>query len=368
MPLNKVKVSMIEGLDGVGGDGTNAFTVNEYVGDGVETDYTLSVDPLSIKNTQVYVSGVYQSKDTYTLDGTTLTFSQAPPYDRIIEVVTATAVIYESADFVNVIGDTMTGDLQIDADLRVRDGLSFTNGIDISHGNIKWLTGEGDPEGAISASVGSIYSDSAANSQEPVLFVKETGDGPTGWAPAGTGAGGADGDGTNSFSIEYFTGDGVEVNYTLNKEPISIENTQVYLSGVYQSKLTYTLLGRTLTFSEVPPDGCSIEVVLATVVVFTDSDYIDVEAIIDEDDMISDSDQHIPTQQSVKAYVDQSMPGMFKGNGGTIGTGKEDIFRVNSRVINTDITIEADENASAAGPLQIADSVALKVEGVLTIV
>ena len=214
MPLNKVKVEMVEGLDRVGaGDGTNAFFVDEYVSDGVELQYVLSVDPLSIKNTQVYVSGVYQSKDTYTLDGTTITFSQVPPDGRIIEVVSAKAVVYESTDFVNVIGDTMTGDLLINADLKVRDKLSFTNNIDISHGNVKWLTGLGDPEGVISASVGSIYSDGSANPEEPVLFVKEFGNQAVGWVPAGTGSGGsggADGEDGKDFTYDDFTPEQLE--------------------------------------------------------------------------------------------------------------------------------------------------------------
>jgi hypothetical protein len=50
----------------------------------------LSADPGSENNTQVYVSGVYQEKDTYSVSGTTLTFSTAPPTGTSnIEVVSS---------------------------------------------------------------------------------------------------------------------------------------------------------------------------------------------------------------------------------------------------------------------------------------
>ena len=60
--------------------------------------------------------------------------------------------------------------------------------------------------------------------------------------------------------------------------------------------------------------------------------------------------------------------GMFKGDNGTVGYRPGDIFRVNDQVLNADVTINADENASAAGPLTIADTVVLTVSGNLTVV
>jgi len=54
-------------------------TVDRFDGTGAQTAFTLSRNPGSENNTQVYVSGVYQQKDTYSVNGTTLTFSSAPP-------------------------------------------------------------------------------------------------------------------------------------------------------------------------------------------------------------------------------------------------------------------------------------------------
>ena len=37
--------------------------------------------------TAIYINGVYQNRNTYTVTNGTVTFSQAPPYTSIIEVV-----------------------------------------------------------------------------------------------------------------------------------------------------------------------------------------------------------------------------------------------------------------------------------------
>ena len=55
--------------------------------------------------------------------------------------------------------------------------------------------------------------------------------------------------------------------------------------------------------------------------------------------------------------------GYYKGERGTVGptTGAGDIFRINEQTLNTNVTIDADENATAAGPLAVASGVTLTV-------
>lgn len=55
-----------------------AVTQN-FDGDGVTVNFTLPFDPLSENNISVYVDGIYQQKNTFSVSGTTLTFSEAPP-------------------------------------------------------------------------------------------------------------------------------------------------------------------------------------------------------------------------------------------------------------------------------------------------
>jgi hypothetical protein len=70
------------------GLGATNVVVDAFNGTGSQTAFTLSGDPSVENNTYVYVSGVYQSKATYSLSGTTLTFSTAPPSGTAnIEVV-----------------------------------------------------------------------------------------------------------------------------------------------------------------------------------------------------------------------------------------------------------------------------------------
>ena len=57
-------------------------TVLDYVGTGSQTAF-FSADNVAA----IYINGVYQNRNTYTVTSGTVTFSQAPPYTSIIEVV-----------------------------------------------------------------------------------------------------------------------------------------------------------------------------------------------------------------------------------------------------------------------------------------
>ena len=79
------RVLTVHSISGtVTGDG---LTVNNFSGDGSDTTFTLSLNPSHENNTQVYIDGVYQFKNTYSVSGTTLTFSSAPPNGSSIEVM-----------------------------------------------------------------------------------------------------------------------------------------------------------------------------------------------------------------------------------------------------------------------------------------
>jgi hypothetical protein len=55
------------------------ITRQVFSGTGSQTVFTLASDPGAVGNSaQVYIGGVYQQRSTYTIAGTTLTFSQAP--------------------------------------------------------------------------------------------------------------------------------------------------------------------------------------------------------------------------------------------------------------------------------------------------
>ena len=78
---------LIATYDNISGIGAAEYQVQRFVGTGSQTVFTLSSTSLGENFTFVYINGVYQQKDTYTVSGTTLTFSQAPPITSSIEVM-----------------------------------------------------------------------------------------------------------------------------------------------------------------------------------------------------------------------------------------------------------------------------------------
>lgn len=67
---------------------SGAVVKNDYTGDGVQVDFTLSASPSTILATNVFINGVYQEKDSYSLLGNVITFSVAPPISSSIEIIT----------------------------------------------------------------------------------------------------------------------------------------------------------------------------------------------------------------------------------------------------------------------------------------
>lgn len=78
---------LIATYDNISGIGAAEFQVQNFTGTGSQTIFTLSSSSLGENFGFVYINGVYQNKNTYTVSGTTLTFSQAPPLTSLIEVM-----------------------------------------------------------------------------------------------------------------------------------------------------------------------------------------------------------------------------------------------------------------------------------------
>ena len=81
-------------------DGTSGLN-QQFTGDGSTVAFTLSQDPKSENNTQIYINGVYQQKTDYTVSGTTLTFDTAPETGDIIEVNMFTVTTLGNTDTVS---------------------------------------------------------------------------------------------------------------------------------------------------------------------------------------------------------------------------------------------------------------------------
>lgn len=78
---------LIATYDNIGGSFNSAPFIANFTGNGSQTVFTLPSNPTSENTTLIYINGVYQQKNTYTVATTTLTFSAAPPVTSSIEVV-----------------------------------------------------------------------------------------------------------------------------------------------------------------------------------------------------------------------------------------------------------------------------------------
>lgn len=78
---------LIATYDNVLGIGAASYQVQNFTGTGAQTAFTLNAVSLGENYTFVYVNGVYQNKNTYSVSTTTLTFSEAPPATSKIEVM-----------------------------------------------------------------------------------------------------------------------------------------------------------------------------------------------------------------------------------------------------------------------------------------
>jgi hypothetical protein len=78
---------LIATYDNISGVGASEYQIQNFTGTGYTTVFTLSNASLGENFTFVYINGVYQQKNTYTVSNTTLTFSTPPPYTSSIEVM-----------------------------------------------------------------------------------------------------------------------------------------------------------------------------------------------------------------------------------------------------------------------------------------
>lgn len=73
----------ISGINDLSGVTPLIFNAN---GNGAQVNFSLATAPISENTTNVYVNGVYQQKNTYSVAGVTVTFSEAPPLTSTVEI------------------------------------------------------------------------------------------------------------------------------------------------------------------------------------------------------------------------------------------------------------------------------------------
>ena len=78
---------LIATYDNISGVGVPINNPDNFTGDGTTVAFTLSTSVANENVISVYINGVYQNKNTFSVSGTTLTFSEAPPLTSLIEIL-----------------------------------------------------------------------------------------------------------------------------------------------------------------------------------------------------------------------------------------------------------------------------------------
>ena len=214
----------------------NFLVTNIFAGDGSDTTFTISNAVSGEQQLMVFIDGVFQAHDTYTVSGTTVTFSTAPANGRVITIYSALNNVQGS----NMVLASMTGD---NSDTTLALGVTPTS------------------ENAVQVYIDGTYQnkDTYSISGQTLTFSTAP---PTGTAVEAithtiTDISAA----ASNILVDEFTGDGSDTTFTLSAAPTNENNTQVFVGGVYQEKATYSISNAVLTFTAAPANGVSIEVV-----------------------------------------------------------------------------------------------------------
>ena len=131
-PANNNSILIYSVAAGVSGSNLN---IDSMTGDGSDTTLTLTIAPVNENNTQVFIDGVYQSKSNYSISGTTLTFSTAPPNGSAVEVMTMTQTDINVPVDGTITSAKLSGDLVTPGALDVTGTVTADGGTIVSTGS-----------------------------------------------------------------------------------------------------------------------------------------------------------------------------------------------------------------------------------------
>jgi hypothetical protein len=212
-----------------GGGGTVTVQKNVYTANGSTTTFNTSTAIVNENNVQVYIDGVYQSKDNYTTSGSTVTMSTAPPNTTSVELIHMVAV-----DGV-IARDSFTGNGSTTA---------YVLSMSVSNENATQVYIDGVYQSKDNYTTsGSTLTFSTAppnGAAVEVVHIKAVA--------------------ASTLNQNNFTGDGSTTAFTLSQTVTDETNTFVFIQGVYQEKSVYSISGTTLTFTTAPQNGYTVEV------------------------------------------------------------------------------------------------------------
>ena len=102
---------------------------DDFTGDGSTVAFTASNDVTDENVTQIYIDGVYQSKDNYSTSGTTITFSTAPPNGSAVEVVHFVPATYSTLNSNQFTGTGSQTDFTLTQEVEEDKSFVFIQGV-----------------------------------------------------------------------------------------------------------------------------------------------------------------------------------------------------------------------------------------------
>jgi hypothetical protein len=117
-----------------GGESSGTFTtyIDNFTGNGSQTEFTLSITPDAENQTMVFLNGVYQNKDVYSVSGANVVFTDTATANDTIEVATFVRVVsVDSSMYKTRIyqGDGSTTTFTISSGHTANTILLFNNGV-----------------------------------------------------------------------------------------------------------------------------------------------------------------------------------------------------------------------------------------------
>ena len=223
MGVNNIEIVSTQAL--ANQEGLLKARKDKFSSDGVSTSVILPYTPVSESFLQVFIGGIRQHPDTFSLTGSganVITFTEAPPAGSF------------NVEIVYLIGDGVTAE----EDLFSGDGstLVFTTSFTItdSFGISVYVDGVYERPANYSVSGNQITFSTAPVSGSEILVVQVT-------SPL------------TQTNVANFTTDGVTQSFDTGITGVLDKYVDVYYNGVYQQTSSYTYANGVVTFYGVPP-------------------------------------------------------------------------------------------------------------------
>jgi len=126
-PENNIAIDIVSLVNKVAG-GSSEIVVDNFTGTGACTQFTLTTTPANENFVTAVFDGVTQSRLTYSVSGTTITFDEAPPNTANIEITTIKNIF---GTFINrnYLGDGSNTNFTVTSGVSANSVLVFQNGI-----------------------------------------------------------------------------------------------------------------------------------------------------------------------------------------------------------------------------------------------